>query len=324
MEVIDLYKLRIDRIIDTQIPLFFRNPNIVAIGRGRKIVNGKMLNEPTLTFFVRKKVSSNLLHPSMIIPNFVMGSYTDVIEDSEERELTLDNNEPARASGAIIRVDENNINHIGTLSYFVTEDKISPIGGNKRNIFLLGSAHLLDPKNENKSGTKIYYNKTRKELEKKIALGKFYKSVPRIVGEIKDTSKYNLVDAATAFIGPDDAETRKKIGVELIDGTKILGTKYVEPGEKVFKVGATTALTYGQVLTTNTAQKRPSKSLKVDIYYAGLIKVKIVTAPGDSGALGISEKGELAFGIVNTGNGETATFSNINNVLRILNIKFLE
>lgn len=79
----DNYELRIKQLINTLSIWMLINPNVVAVGRGRKIINGHNTKHPSLTFFVGKKMTSSSIDKSQIIPPFIKGVVTDVLECGE-------------------------------------------------------------------------------------------------------------------------------------------------------------------------------------------------------------------------------------------------
>lgn len=316
MMALDNYELRINRIIDRYGELLLKNPNIVGIGRGLKTIKGNVLSEPTLTFFVKKKLPYNNLHPSMVIPKFIMGASSDVIQRGESKPCDL---RPAYGGGAVVDRLAPGFIRSATLSYALTDKE-------KKNIYFLENAHFLDMYNKGDIGIKIYYAKTEKTRSSDyFLLGETTKVIPIKNVDVKDTSKYNEIDAGIGLVGPNTEEERKKFAPGLIDGTIVPGTTSLLTTSlknkqiSVYRIGAKTGRVSGKIITVNTLEKARFGNFKSQIV------VNMKSEGGDSGALGVLENSGLAFGMLMSGTADGfSVFNDIDKILKIFDLQLLQ
>lgn len=324
---LDNYELRINKIINDFAYMFLQNSNIVAVGNGNKEVNGVNTNIPGLVFFVKKKVSTNLLNPLMIIPKRINGVITDVLEEGEGKaERTYYNKSylkafyksmPALGGGCLsIDVSEDKM-YISTLGYTVTERRT------RESIYFLASAHFLDIKGGFRLGKQVNYSRgVNNDNEEIWLLGLMRKIVP-----IKYSNKfipitYNLSDAGIGYVGVNNSKTKEFIYSGLMNGKFVKDIEKIKKGDVIYKVGVSTGYTEGIVKSLNAIAKFSDRSNR-EYYMKDQIVVEMRANEGDSGSLGINKKNDKAFGMLNGGDANYSYFSDIFNVFKELDIELL-
>lgn len=100
----------------------FKNPNVVGMSYGRKIVHNKITNEPALVVYVMKKIPKAFLPPSQLLPRkvYIGGDcvHVDVIETGPFNPLAFTARERPASSG--ISIGHSNIT-AGTLGCLVKD-----------------------------------------------------------------------------------------------------------------------------------------------------------------------------------------------------------
>jgi hypothetical protein len=100
----------------------FKNPNVVGMSYGRKIVHNKITDEPALVIYVMKKVPKQFIPPSQLIPRkvYIGGDclHVDVVETGPFNPLAFTAKERPAPSG--ISIGHPNIT-AGTLGCLVTD-----------------------------------------------------------------------------------------------------------------------------------------------------------------------------------------------------------
>lgn len=314
MEILDSFQLKIINVINSQHPTFWRNSHILGFGRGLKIVNGIMTHTPCLTIFVKKKLPRCNLDSSNIIPKEIDGVPTDVVESGR----AFSHSGEVRPAVGGISISNAYRKGGGTLAYPVIDDN------NK--LYILSCSHVLCRDTVNVvCNDKIVQPSTSKggvlptssiaTLERWIPL-KFSNTPPTTLND------YNEVDAAIAYVNFNiSCNHRTLLTPKLLDGNIIKDISYTKPGDKVWKIGASTNKTYGQVISVNTMYFIESDKGKA--YFKDQIIVDMISTFGDSGALGIILDNNKAFGLLIAGSRPYATFfSPIHKVFELLNVKF--
>lgn len=352
MEKSDNYNLRIDEIINKYGFFMLRNHNIVAIGRGNKIINGHMINQPTLTFFVRNKLTNNSLNQSDIIPKSIRGVMTDILEAGIstgvqpkrnmlriKANLSLKKNEymlsdglleedkTALSGGCLYALYKERYIASATMTYAVV-DKVS-----KKNIYCLTSRHFLDPDNDFNENTAIYYARKYRSFSSI----KEFKENTMLLGITKKVSKYGKisagrdgviqsVDAGLISVGPNNQDTRAKIRSGLLNGKVISNTEVPKRGDICYRIGAITGYAEERVTTVNTLAKLYHEDdITYDLYtdQISLQPITVSLETGDSGSLGVIKNRITAFGMLNGGYANASYFSHMNKILEEFNIEFL-
>lgn len=327
----DLSALRIKQVINKLKFMILSNDNIIGVGRGNKVVNGKMIDVPTLTFFVKRKLQSNLINKAEIIPKYFSGILTDVLElgsmyygksnnisylknRGENTQVLSNDNKPALGGGCLLITIDNK--HYGaTLTYAVTEKKL------RKNIYFLASGHFFNSGGKFKRLSTIKYMGNSDDIDTGWVLGVSDKLGD---GEKKSSSKEFIIefDAGLGFVGPNNDKIRELIVPGLLNGKIIVGTEVGKPGDIVYKYGITTKYTEGKILSVDTSIKVENGLGRIELH-VGQIVTNQKSLEGDSGSLGVLKKNHKAFGMLNLG-GEGKTFySDINKVLNALNVELL-
>jgi hypothetical protein len=152
-----------------------------------------------------------------------------------------------------------------------------------------------------------------------------------VVGEYKESLAYfpsdiNSFDAALA--GPVQTAIKPKIpGIN----KAVKGTVKAENGQQVYKIGATTGITYGKISSLSANARVKIDDHKYD--FVNQIRIQgfdnqfaiesPFSQPGDSGALILDLKSHKAIGLLFAGNEEGITLANpIQPVLEKLRVSF--
>lgn len=313
MEVMDNYKLRIDEVINKHYGIFISNPNITGVGRGNKIINGNMTDIPTLTIFVKKKVSISSLASCDIIPKFISGALTDVYQVGLPK---LKAGEVRPALGGV-SIGDSKIEGAGTLGYAVTDKK-------KEKLFILSCAHVIAPSNKIDSPAQKILQPALDDggTFRKSFMGVVANIIPLKYGKAKFVKDANEVDAGIVFVGPYNLKTQtEKLDALLLNKTIISGVAEVTVGESVYKIGRSTGITEGKVIAVNVTQHSIDDYNGEVITYIKQISTDIRIQGGDSGAIGVTKNGNKAFGLLTSGDEEVAVFSDVNRVLKLLDIE---
>lgn len=356
MERLDNYNLRINEIIDRYALFMLRNPNIVGVGRGNKIINGCMTNQPTLTFFVINKLASNSLNKSDIIPKFIRGVMTDVFESgptvalrpkaqrisinediasNKDRHIfssgLLPEDKTAFGGGCLYMFYQERYVISATLTYAVTDV------ATRKKVYFLTSRNFLDTDNNFKAGGKVHYSRRPKSFSslKDMILNTKY------LGKAEKVSKYNKipteknaieqsVDAGMGYIGEDNDDTRSIILPGLTNGKIIVKTEMPAKGEICYQVGMETNYVEGRIITTNTKQRASNGDVtnigkEYTIYkdQIAMEHTKGSSSGGDVGALGVVQKTNRAFGMNNACSPKVSYYSYIKDVFDDLGVDFL-
>lgn len=310
------YQLRIDEYIDKCGEWLLRDPNVISVGRGNKIIRGNMTYMPSLTYMVRNKLDKNLLSTTSIISSHINNIITDVVEYGEENMWSnnyykneFESNEtsgPALGGGKLI-TDEGGV---ATLAYAVTDRE------NHDYIFFLSNSSALADNTGNCLGRKIYYESANQE---RYLLGNINKTTFLKEGSVDGISKYNEIDAAIGLIGEDNKESRSVILPGLIDKTVVKGyADDVQPGELVYKIGHRTGKTLGKVILVNGIKKEKN------YFYKNQISVLMYARKEDAGALGIRENDNKVFGMLMSRDARYATFNSMKTILDTFQLDFLQ
>lgn len=326
----DIYNSRIDYIIDKYAPFIMKDPNIVGIGRSKKEIKESKTNTPSVTFFVKEKVSENSLSSNNIIPKFIGGTVTDVVGIGEISHHAGGRIRPARG-GLSIGINVNEKFRTGTIGYSVSEK------GARKNIYILTACHALtqygkpfgNPPKVYQPSIELGGNISKDEI------GIVDKIIPLRDGIPTDGNKYNEVDAALIKVGPASQDTvNDKLVARLNDNTIITGIIDAVEDSLYDKQICIQAGVSGKVVGTVISERAvfkattPIASTNFTFMYKNQVLCKINNTYGDSGALGYSAEGNKAFGLLwggsdNSRYGRLGVFSPIKKVLDLLKVELL-
>lgn len=287
-------------------------PNVVGVGIGPKTRGGMRSGETAVVVLVTQKLTQNELLADSVVPSFLEGVATDVMEVGEIRFLGRTSMSRPAHPGASIGHYKVSAGTFGAVVY----DK-------KTNMpFILSNNHILANISNGHDGRSalgdpIYQPGTYDGGTSESMIGNLYRLVPIIYqekGKAKDKrASVNRVDAALAK--PVSAEM---INPDIIDVGSIKGISRPEMNMKVQKSGRTSGVTNGRIRVMHT-------TLKVDMddnryaVFEDQVATDMVSKPGDSGSLVLTESGE-AVGLLFAGSDRSAIFSPIQNVLSALDV----
>src|SRR3989338_2331097 len=277
-----------------------KRANVVGVGIGEKITDGKRTGRPCLKVYVEKKVAEEKLSKQDLVPPLVSEVETDVVEVGKLRPLASNRqrSRPARGGASI---GHYNIT-AGTLGCLV-RDK------NTGQFLILSNNHVLANSNRAKKGDSIIQPGTAdggKLKKDKIAeLERFVK--------IGFGKKANTVDAAVAR-PLNDEDVSKEISSIGIPKGMVKG----KVGLVVQKTGRTTDHTLGEI-------KDISATVRVDYdgqtaLFRNQILTSAISQGVDSGSLVLDQK-RRAVGLLFAGSDLVTLCNPIEDVFDLLNVK---
>lgn len=339
MIVDDNYALRIKNIIDRDGDLIFNYPNIRAMGLGSKKINGQDVNIPSLTFIVDKKIQSENIKDSEKIPKWINGVLTDVVDcndidkNNTINKLTVPPKSGDPAIGGSVISNEMDKGVGGIIAYAVTER------GKKLGVYLLSAQHILAKditQNESvNKGFKIHYPRLKVSLgDARSVIGLYSKGIKIKLGTPILSRNYNEVDAAIAWVGPNNENTKTKylkVGIGLAEKTIVIKeTTTVKVGDEIYFVDNDLGKkTFGEVEVVKAIVK--INILNKETAFRDQIIVKSMYAYENecSGALGITLNENKAFGMLMCGEkglidpSYRIYYNSIDRVLDLLDIEFI-
>ncbi len=275
--------------------------NVVGVGIGEKIKDGKRTGKTCLKVYVEKKVAAEKLSKSDFVPSLISEVETDVVEVGKIRPLVSNRqrSRPARGGASIGHYKIT----AGTLGCLVKDKKTGKT-------MILSNNHVLANSNKAKKGDAILQpgaadgGKVKKDkiaqLERwvKVGFGK----------------KANVVDAAVA-LPLDDKDVSPEISSVGIPKGTIKG----KVGLVIQKTGRTTDHTLGEI-------KDVTATVRVDYDgKAALFRNQIMTSAmsqgGDSGSLILDQKRQ-AVGLLFAGSDLVTVCNPIQDVFKLLMCEF--
>jgi hypothetical protein len=284
--------------------------NLVGVGVGRKLVNGKPTNDHCVRFYVERKLDESVIPKEFLLPKQIGGVMTDVIETGrfvsfippERKRLR-----PVRP-GCSIGFQSKDTGNVmaGTLGAIVE-------AGNKR--FLLSNNHVLAGENALPIGSPIFQpgllDKNTPDADQIASLTHFIKL---------DAHRPNKVDCAVAQLADG---TRVNTAImprvnKLKSGTPVVA----EEAMKVEKTGRTTGYSTGTIHDV-------SATVKVGyeigtLTFADQIMIgagtKSFSGAGDSGSLIVDSKTRRPVGLLFGGTDRYTVANHINDVLEQLKV----
>lgn len=275
--------------------------NVVGVGIGEKIKDGKRTGRTCLKVYVEKKIAKEKLSTQDLVPPLISEVETDVVEVGKIRPLASNRqrSRPARGGASIGHYKIT----AGTLGCLVKDKKTGKT-------MILSNNHVLANSNEAKKGDAILQpgaadgGKVKKdkiaELERwvKVGFGK----------------KANAVDAAVALPIND-----KDVSPEISSIGIPKGVVKGKVGLVIQKTGRTTDHTLGEI-------KDVTATVRVDYDgKAALFRNQILTSAmsqgGDSGSLVLDRK-RRAVGLLFAGSGLVTICNPIQDVFKLLMCEF--
>ncbi|MGD0624531.1 MAG: hypothetical protein ABSB32_07395 [Thermodesulfobacteriota bacterium] len=312
--------------------------NVVGVGIGKKIVEGKQTDQDCITVMVNQKVSPQALSKEDVIPSEIEGILTDVVQVGTLRAFAERTDRWRPAPGGV------SIGH-----YKITAGTLGTIVKDKRTgkRLILSNNHVLANSNDATQGEEILqpgpYDGGKNPQDRIATLDRFipikfgiappdrsaakffatfYNLLAKFLGSfhrlraIKTSAETNRVDAALALPLANDLVTKAILEIGEV-------TEWIEDfqiGMVVKKSGRTTKLTEGtvQVLdATVTIQYGEGKIAT----FTNQIVAGPMSQPGDSGSLIVDSQNRAA-GLLFAGSEESTIFNPIKDVISLLDIDF--
>lgn len=314
--------------------------NVIGVGKGLKIVGGKVQDVAALVVLVSRKLTERELSLSETVPRHIRKIQTDVIEVGEVRLLgRADPQRPAQPGQSIGHYKTT----AGTFGA-VVKDKLTgePL--------ILSNNHVLANSTDGRDGRAqigdpVYQpgpydggtpEHTIAYLERFIPLRKEYarpecrvasatertinylikKIRPRYTVTLKKaTVTPNLVDAALARPLSSDLIKPDILGIG-----PVLGVREPELRMTVQKSGRSSGVNRSQIIVLEATLKVGLGSGE-SAWFADQFLTAPMAYPGDSGSLVLTEKNE-AVGLLFAGSEKITVCNRITNVLNLLDITF--
>lgn len=280
--------------------------NVTGLGIGFKDIKQQSSDELCIKVFVKRKLSTKLLDQADLVPSFIHGIKTDVIEIGEVKaQAFTERMRPVRPGFSIGHLDIS----AGTFGAIV-RDSFSP-----GHYHILSNNHVLANSNAASIGDDIIQpgiaDGGHKRRDVIATLSRY------IPIKYNDQQQYNLVDAALA----------KPISHELIIGAiqnigLPRGITEAELNMSIIKSGRTTGTTRGNVTAIDA-------SIEVDYghhgsgYFRHQFLANGMSDGGDSGSLVLGENTEKAVGLLFAGSQQVTVINHIHNVLRALEVELV-
>ncbi|TMW73412.1 hypothetical protein [Alteribacter natronophilus] len=299
--------------------------NVTGIGIGEKVVNGVPTGKPALLTFVTSKQPAAMLKPADLVPEFIDGVPTDVIEigsvsvqpDLQREMRTLPGNaltsriRPVKGGWSVGHPDIT----AGTAGAIVTSGE----GTQEAKYFILSNNHVLANSNEAVEGDPVIQPGSadggRLPDDQVAVLTKF---IPiDLTPDVPADDHDNFVDAAIAEGSLQELD-REVYWSGYIKGA--VAAENVATGMRVRKTGRTTGYTTGEITAVEAV---------IDVNFGGdrtgRFRDQIVTTPisegGDSGSV-VTDLDSNAVGLLFAGSPQATILNQIEHVQRLLNIRF--
>lgn len=332
-------KLHQNRILD--------KANVVSVGYGYKIKDGKRTEEPCLMIGVAEKVDVSSLSADDLIPGTIDGVKTDVVKLGNLKALprkktqTLDPTSKFRPAPAGVSIGHKNIT-AGTFGCVVQKNG---------ELFILSNNHVLANSNDAKIGDAIFQpgpydggtsndqigtledfipikyigdsspgggsEPTCKIAKGSAAFANFFAKIlgrsHRLMAVNTQADENNFVDAALAR-----PLNEADISDETVQIGKPVGTKQAVLGMQLQKYGRTTKYTTGEVLQLN-ATVRVSYGTNKLAQFSGQIVAGAMSDGGDSGSAVLDMEKNLV-GLLYAGSDTSTILNPIDKVFEQLGV----
>jgi hypothetical protein len=287
-----------------------RRHNVVGVGVGPKIKNGKTTQTLAVRFYVERKIDLKAIPQADRIPSSINGVPTDVIESGRlfaQVPIAQQRTRPAKG-GNSVGFQAAGFVMAGTFGCLVTD------GTNR---FILSNNHVLANENALPLGSPIFQpglldggSATKDRIAR---LKKFV--------TIKKLPKKNHVDAAMAQL--DRTSIASPQILTPINALTSTAPIKAAVGMKVQKHGRTTGFTTGQVVDVSA-----DVNITYDFGTARFVDQIIIVGDGggsfsdsgDSGSLIVTRPGKLATGLLFAGSSSHTIANPIQDVLSALGV----
>ncbi len=286
--------------------------NIVGVGIGPKIREGKATEKPSIRFYVERKLAKSVVSKEDLLPREIDGVPTDVVETGRlfaQVPIAQTRLRPTKG-GCSVGFRVPGFVMAGTLGCLVTD-------GTRR--YILSNNHVLANENTLPLGSPIFQpglldggNPTKDRVAK---LSKFIK--------IKPLPANNKVDAAIAQIS-----TTTISSPTILPSVGPLGSPApvaATVGMAVHKHGRTTGYTKGQVIDVSA-----DVNINYDFGTARFVDQMVIVRPGgmfsdsgDSGSLIVRRTGNRATGLLFAGSSTHTIANHISDVLAAFGVRIV-
>jgi len=287
------------------------NSNVVGVGIGKKVKDGKETPEDCVRVYVVSKSCPNDLSPNSLVPPTFLDVPSDVIEVGRFGRKGKQSKMPAYTTpqpGSPIRVNTNspNVNAgvIGTLGAVVTDGK---------NRYILSCNHIL-----RRNGRVL-------EKEATVVSAVFVGEQEEIAtpGQFIDLDHYggNSVDCALALL-----QNAEKVQATFPDDLKLSSSAPITPTPgKVTKLGAVTGRTYGTIVDIDADlyidYSFGTFLLEHQVMIDGGSDTDLFAAAGDSGSIVVDQGKGQATAIIFAASGRFAVACPLETALQQLTEK---
>ena len=284
---------------------FFNKANVEGVGLGYKEINRQNTYENCIKVFVSKKCPLNKLRSQDVIPTLYKGIKTDVLESGCTEFNTLIDRVRPVIGGYSIGSGANYTG--GSYGCLVTDDRGT--------FYMLSCNHVLAA-NRLPVGTIIVQPAVRfggRPPEDTVANLANYIPIKYIT---PTEAPENYVDCAVAEVIHPNIASPSIAFVGIPTGVNI-----PHLGEQVKKVGKTTELTFGQVISIGVTTNVYAGFGRRARFVNQIITTKMSTS-GDSGAVLLNMNNEF-IGLIMGSTQSTSTVNTIFNVLDALRVKIV-
>ncbi len=330
---------KINKLVFQYIAGLMNKENVVGVGVGYKIKDGKDTGIPAIMVFVEKKMPKEDLVRSQFIPEKLEGAHTDVIETGEIR-LLNERTSKARPAQPGMSIGHYKIS-AGTFGA-VVKDAVT------KEPYILSNNHILanvtnGKDNRAKIGDPILQPGTYDGGTNQDIIAHLHRFVPvniegqppscpvaqffemllnRILVFIRPNYKFrlekysfeNLVDAALAKPISQDM-----ISSEILGLGSIKGVKKGMPGLNVQKSGRSSGITKGKIRSIDAYVKVNMGDKKEAVFNKQLVSDPIAK-PGDSGSI-VIDTDNNAVGLLFAGSDKITIINPIQHVFKELNVE---
>ncbi|AEB75716.1 hypothetical protein [Clostridium botulinum] len=283
---------------------FFNKRNVVGVGLGYKITNGFCKFIPCIKVLVSTKIPPNEIPPNESIPEHFKGLITDVVQSGNISASSLTTK--ARPVLGGYSIGPSSGIRSGSMACLVTDGK---------HYYILSNNHVLVYGNVLPIGTPVLQPGIEdggQPLDDKVATLSKYAQLKFITHKETPT---NYIDCALAQVNDKSLVSSK---LAIIGSIKGITSPVL--GESVKKVGRSTGLTTGKILSIGSTVSVNFKAGKC-LFKNQITTTKMAEA-GDSGSLLVNSS-HHAVGLLFSGADSASCFNPINTVLDSLKVSIV-
>lgn len=279
-------------------------PNVVGIAFSYKIINNEFTSRECIQVLVNKKLPLNELSLHHIIPSKFRGIETDVYECGEI-EAFSHNNIKLECGNSVGPLCFGGVGTLGT----IVKSKYESC----KNKYILSNNHVLAGMNNAFIGVPILYPSP--------CDGGSYPE-----NEVASLSKYIPIKFATSIGNQmnlvDCAIAKIKSSPELMVRNLPYGTTSEFVGQIVHKIGRSTGLTGGKIISIGATVKVNYNLNGKKAFFKNQIVTNAMSEKGDSGSL-LLDRYNRGVGLLFSGTKKVTLYNRIDDVLSMLNVKLV-